>query len=63
MNDIILVVRANFDGYVTGDVISDTSIIADVLAGPHQHDVIKCKGNPAPLPPIIPPPPAIDAKS
>jgi hypothetical protein len=43
MDGIELVVRAHFDGYQPGDVISDKSKVDEILGGPHQHDVIKRK--------------------
>jgi hypothetical protein len=43
MDGIELVVRGNFDGYSPGDVISDKAKIDEILAGPHEHDVIKRK--------------------
>jgi hypothetical protein len=54
MSGIILVVRGHFDGYVPGDVIKDQAIIDKVLTGPHEHDVIKCMGDPTTPPPIMP---------
>jgi hypothetical protein len=62
MDDIVLVVRAHFDGHVPGEVISDIDEIVEVLAGPHQHDVIKRRGDPISSV-VMPRPPEISAKS
>ena len=53
MDDIELIVRDHFGGYVRGDVISDKAKIDLILAGPNQHDVVKRKVNPG-VAPIVP---------
>ena len=50
MDGIELVVRAHFDGYKPGDIIADKAKIDEVLAGAHEHDVIKRSTTKAPSP-------------
>ncbi len=50
MDGIELVVRAHFDGYKPGDVISDKATVDKILSGPHENDVVKRKINSAQAP-------------
>lgn len=43
MDGIELVVTSDFAGYKIGDVIKDQEKITEILAGPHEHNVVKRK--------------------